>query len=168
MPQQHLTLSRRYLFDHACEFFKTGSHDGETIFTRLKDSFTIVAATPNGWDIVQQTFLRDAFVRAGVLPANHNPNRLQFVTEAEASVHFALEHSEGERWLTPATVFGVLDAGGSTVDTTLYRCAEMLPKLKLEEVTSSECVQAGSVFVDRDAERLLRLKLKGSKVRLSI
>ncbi|KZW00534.1 hypothetical protein EXIGLDRAFT_639271 [Exidia glandulosa HHB12029] len=153
----------KYIFDHACEFFQSSSHDGETIFNRLKSTFTIVCATPNGWDIVQQSFLRDAFVMAGVLPQGHDRDRLQFVTEAEASVHFALEHSDGDRWLTVGTNFSVLDAGGSTVDTTMYRCTELTPKLKLEEVTSSECVQAGSVFVDRDAERLLRLKLKGSK-----
>lgn len=87
--------------------------------------------------------MRDAFVMAGVLPRGHANDRLQFVTEAEASVHFALEHSDGDRWLTVGTNFSVLDAGGSTVDTTMYRCTALTPKLKLEEVTSSECVQAG-------------------------
>ncbi|EJD54456.1 hypothetical protein AURDEDRAFT_156236 [Auricularia subglabra TFB-10046 SS5] len=153
----------RYIFEHACEFFKESSHDGESIFTRLSKDYTVVCATPNGWDIVQQGFLRDAFVRAGVLPADHARDRLQFVSEAEASVHFALEHSEGDRWLTVGTNAAILDAGGSTVDTTMYRCTALTPKLLLEEVTSSECVQAGSVFVDRDAERFLRLKLQGSK-----
>lgn len=121
-------------------------------------------AIPNGWDVVQQGFLRDAVVLAGILPEGYEPRRLQFVSEAEASVHFALQHSDGERWLRPGTNFLVLDAGGSTVDTTLYRCTAITPKLQLEEVTASECVQAGSVFVDRDAEKMLRLKLKESKV----
>ena len=68
-------------------------------------------AIPNGWDVVQQGFLRDAVILAGILPEGYEPRRLQFVSEAEASVHFALQHSEGERWLRPGTSFMVLDAG---------------------------------------------------------
>lgn len=152
-----------YLFKHSVEFFKSNSHDGELIWARLKDSFDLVLAIPNGWDTTQQGFLRDMVVLADVLPKGHDAKRLQFVSEAEASVHFALEHSDGIRWLSPGTNFAVLDAGGSTVDTTLYRCSATQPKLALEEVTASDCVQAGAVFVDRDAEKMLRLKLKGSK-----
>lgn len=125
----------------------------------------MVLAVPNGYDVVQQGFLRDVVVLAGVLPTGFDPRRLHFVSEAEASVHYGLQHTDGERWLQPGTKFCVLDAGGSTVDTTLYKCTAVHPKIELEEVTASECVQAGSVFVDRDAERMLKMKLKDSKVR---
>ncbi|KZV80678.1 hypothetical protein EXIGLDRAFT_780665 [Exidia glandulosa HHB12029] len=156
-----------FLFNHAVEFFQSSSHDGARIWSRLGDSFVLVLATPNGWDAVQQGFLRDAVLRAGILPEDLSTEdlheRLQFVTEAEASVHFALEHTRGARWLGPGTNFAVLDAGGSTVDTTVYRCTAALPKVLLEEVTGSECVQAGSVFVNRDAEHFLRLRLANSK-----
>ncbi|KAH7100091.1 hypothetical protein BKA62DRAFT_801966 [Auriculariales sp. MPI-PUGE-AT-0066] len=118
---------------------------------------------PNGWDLVQQAFLRDAVVAAGVLPQGHDPERLMFVSEAEASVHYGLLHTGGYHWLKPGMNFCVLDAGGSTVDTTLYKCTAITPKLELQEVTASDCVQAGSVFVDRDAEKMLRIKLAGSK-----
>ena len=60
-------------------------------------------------------------------------------------------------------MFAVVDAGGSTVDSTLYECKETTPKLILEEVCASECVQAGSVFVDRAAQRMLKAKLQDSK-----
>ena len=60
-------------------------------------------------------------------------------------------------------MFAVVDAGGSTVDSTLYECKETTPKLVLEEVCASECVQAGSVFVDRAAQLMLEAKLQGSK-----
>ncbi|EJD54462.1 hypothetical protein AURDEDRAFT_110099 [Auricularia subglabra TFB-10046 SS5] len=152
-----------YLYSHSTAFFRENSHDGASIWERLQDSVEIVLAIPNGWDVVQQGFLRDAIVLAGILPQRHEPRRLQFVSEAEASVHFALQHSDGARWLKPGTNFMVLDAGGSTVDSTLYRCTAVRPKIELEEVTASECVQAGSVFVDRDAEKMLRMKLKESK-----
>ena len=60
-------------------------------------------------------------------------------------------------------MLAVVDAGGSTVDSTLYECKETTPKLILEEVRASECVQAGSVFIDRAAEHMLKTKLQGSK-----
>ena len=60
-------------------------------------------------------------------------------------------------------MFAVVDAGGSTVDSTLYECKETTPKLILEEVCASECVQAGSVFIDRAAQYMLEAKLQGSR-----
>ena len=60
-------------------------------------------------------------------------------------------------------MLAVVDAGGSTVDSTLYECKETTPKLTLEEVRASECVQAGSVFIDRAAQHMLEAKLQGSR-----
>ena len=60
-------------------------------------------------------------------------------------------------------MFVVVDAGGSTVDSTLYECKETTPRLTLEEVRASECIQAGSVFIDRAAEHMLKAKLQGSR-----
>ncbi|KAH7100093.1 hypothetical protein BKA62DRAFT_263816 [Auriculariales sp. MPI-PUGE-AT-0066] len=153
----------RYIYAHATSFFRDQSLDGPTIWDRVKDRVGIILAIPNGWDLAQQTFLRDAVVLAGILPQGHDSKRMMFVSEAEASVHYALMHADGDRWLKPGMTFCVLDAGGSTVDTTLYKCIAVTPKPELEEVTASGCVQAGSVFVDRDAEKMLRLKLANSK-----
>ena len=60
-------------------------------------------------------------------------------------------------------MFAVVDAGGSTVDSTLYECKMTTPKLILEEVCASECIQAGSVFIDRAARHMLVAKLQGSR-----
>ena len=60
-------------------------------------------------------------------------------------------------------MFAVVDAGGSTVDSTLYKCKKTTPKLILEEVCASECVQAGSVFIDRAARHMLVAKLHGTR-----
>ena len=49
------------------------------------------------------------------------------------------------------------------MDSTLYECKETTPKLILEEVCASECVQAGSVFIDRAAQHMLKAKLQGSR-----
>ena len=60
-------------------------------------------------------------------------------------------------------MFAVVDAGGSTVDSTLYQCKKITPRLILEEVCASECVQAGSVFIDRAARHMLLAKLYGGR-----
>jgi hypothetical protein len=78
-------------------------------------------------------------------------------------VHYALDYTQSTQWLRNGVVFAVVDAGGSTVDSTLYECKQTTPKLILEEVCASECVQAGSVFVDRAAQHLFETKLAGSQ-----
>ena len=88
---------------------------------------------------------------------------MRFVTEGEASVHYALNYTQSAQWLRKGVVFAVVDAGGSTVDSTLYECQETTPNIILEEVCASECVQAGSVFVDRAAQHMLKAKLQGSR-----
>lgn len=75
------------------------------------------------------------------LVAEGRRRRLEFVTEGEASVHYALAHTQSQAWLTKDTLFAVTDAGGSTVDSTLYECKKTSPELVLEEVCASECVQ---------------------------
>ena len=94
---------------------------------------------------------------------NHDESYLNFVTEGEASVHYALAYTQSAQWLRKGVVFAVVDAGGSTVDSTLYECKETTPKLILQEVCASECVQAGSVFIDRAAQHMLKTKLQGSQ-----
>ena len=99
----------------------------------------------------------------GLLPEKHDESRLRFVTEGEASVHYALNYTQSAQWLRKGVLFAVVDAGGSTVDSTLYECKETTPKLVLQEVCASECIQAGSVFIDRAAQHMLKAKLQRSK-----
>ncbi|CAG7852189.1 SubName: Full=Uncharacterized protein {ECO:0000313/EMBL:KIM25808.1} [Serendipita indica DSM 11827] len=153
----------KWVYLHAVDFFKNNTVDGERIWQRLGDKAFIVLATPNGWDVTQQGFLRQAMIDAGIISKGQDEDRLFFVTEGEASVHYALHYSQSRSWMNVGSLFAVTDAGGSTVDSTLYRCKAMMPKLVLEEVTGSECVQAGGVFVDRGGHRMLMEKLNGSK-----
>ncbi|KAG8686828.1 hypothetical protein FRC11_008301 [Ceratobasidium sp. 423] len=97
----------------------------------------IVIAHPNGWGIREQAFLRTSSVVAGFTFAEHALDRVHFVTEAEASL---------------CTIFAVCDAGGSTVDTTVYAVEKAHPKLQLSETRASAC----SIFVDKLAEDFLR------------
>lgn len=149
----------RYVFAHAFRFVEETSGPGDAV---LQVQYDIVMAIPNGWESTQQTTLRQVVVDAGVLPRGHDAKRLSFVSEAEASVHFAIQYGNIGTWLCKGASFAVLDAGGSTTDTTMYRCVSAAPRLRLEEVTSSECVQAGSAFLDQDAQTLLENKLRDS------
>ncbi|KZV81136.1 hypothetical protein EXIGLDRAFT_391668 [Exidia glandulosa HHB12029] len=165
----HLTLKQVYqdfiyhIFDHATQFFLETQPNAAATWQRLQHSFELVFAIPNGWTEDEQHFLRDAVLSADILPDDYGDQRLSFVSEAEASVHFALEDMGFGAQLSVGEIFTVLDAGGSTVDTAMYRCTAVYPQLRLQEVTSSECCEAGSVFVDREFEKWLRKRLRNSK-----
>jgi hypothetical protein len=153
----------RWLVEHTKHFFRTHTIDGEQIWQRLGSQVTIVLAIPNGWEVEQQHVLRQAMQMSGILPVNFDEDRLEFVTEGEASVHYALHHIRNTDWLAQDAMFALTDAGGSTVDSTLYVCKQATPSLQLEEACPSECVQAGSVFVDRAMQRILEERLVGSR-----
>jgi len=153
----------RWLIQHTTHFFKSHTVDGGEIWDRIGTHCTIILAIPNGWEIPQQHLLRKAIVMSGALPANFKEDRLNFVTEGEASVHYALRHSRNPTWLKSGMMFALTDAGGSTVDSTMYICKQVTPKILLEEVCASECIQAGSVFIDRAMQDLLERKLRASR-----
>ncbi|CAG7852393.1 SubName: Full=Uncharacterized protein {ECO:0000313/EMBL:CCA74286.1} [Serendipita indica DSM 11827] len=153
----------KYLFSHTKTYFEQRMTNGESIWRRLRDRMEIVLATPNGWDITQQTFLRRAAIVAGLVTDANADTLLKFVTEGEASVHYVMAYSPTRSWLSKGSTFLVIDAGGSTVDSTLYECKAVEPHVELQEVCASECVQAGGVFVDRAAKRMLEDKLRASK-----
>ncbi|KAG8792439.1 hypothetical protein FRC12_006086 [Ceratobasidium sp. 428] len=107
----------------------------------------VVIARPNGWGIREQTFLRAVAIEAGLALAS-SPHKIRFMTEAEASVHFCIYHTNLGSRLQLGAKFAVCDAGGSTVDTTVYLVIAARPVLKIEEARASACVQAGAIFAD--------------------
>jgi hypothetical protein len=132
-----------FLYRATGEYICNTSLMGEDVWEALSHEVEFVFAIPNGWDTRQQGFLRDAAIQGGLFSGQYSEDRINFISEAEASVHFALAHSNCRDWLRPGIIFAILDAGGSTVDTTLYRCKAMRPQLRFEEVRASECVQVG-------------------------
>jgi hypothetical protein len=115
--------------------------NGAAIWRRLRNTRAIILTTPNGWEFTQQSVLRRAAVDAGLVTVEQQHELLDFVTEGEASVHYALAYSQTKTWLAVGSVFAVVDVGGSTVDSTLYECRSTNPKVILEEVCPSECIQ---------------------------
>jgi hypothetical protein len=130
-----------YLFSATRSFFESNTPNGTEIWKRLADRNVIVFTTPNGWDTTQHLFLQEIAVDAKLISQEYVEERLEFVTEGEASVHYALAKTHRQTWLKSHSLFAVVDAGGSTVDSTLYECKALTPRLVLEEVHASECVQ---------------------------
>ncbi|KEP54004.1 heat shock 70 kDa protein 12A [Rhizoctonia solani 123E] len=156
-----LTLSRiyadfmKYLLKHTVPFFKDRIVDGPTIWEAYKDTATFVIGHPNGYSLREQDFLRKAAIDGGLVGAADAKSRVRFVTEAEASVHFCIAHSNISSRLRIGSNFAVCDAGGSTIDSTIYTVTATNPLLKLAEKRDSACVQAGGLYIDDAVERYL-------------
>ncbi|KAF9652067.1 hypothetical protein BDM02DRAFT_3089986, partial [Thelephora ganbajun] len=73
-----------YLFDSTKALFKTSEPNGELRWNSVSNNIELVLTHPNGWGGPQQTQLRTAAVKAGIVPdtpAGHS--RVHFVTEGE-------------------------------------------------------------------------------------
>jgi hypothetical protein len=130
-----------YLMENTRRYFEGTTPNGAKIWARVRDTIVVVLPTPNVWDIREQAILRKAAIMASLVTEENAGQFLQFVTESEASVHYAL--AQGSRtWLKADTIFAFVDCGDSTVDTTVYRCESTSP-LRLTETCPSKCVQVG-------------------------
>ncbi|KDQ18318.1 hypothetical protein BOTBODRAFT_28735 [Botryobasidium botryosum FD-172 SS1] len=152
-----------YLFQQTKIYFKERILDGAKTWDSLEGTIELIIAHPNGWDLREQSVLRDAAVQANVMPSfQAAQERVRFVSEAEASVHFVLHNADIEDRLEIYDDFVVCDAGGSTVDTTLYSVDETTPLIRLKEKRASACVQAGAIFVNKTAEEYFAQAFTGA------
>ncbi|KAH7336828.1 hypothetical protein B0J17DRAFT_707236 [Rhizoctonia solani] len=151
-----------YLLRHTQQFFEDRTIDGKLIWQKHRSTMQFIIAHPNGWGIREQAFLRTAATTAGLVTNTTAATCVRFVTEAEASVHFCIYHTNLGSRLQPGMKFAVCDAGGSTVDTTAYSVLSTRPLLELEEACASACVQAGAIFVNATAERFIKRTLKNA------
>ena len=96
----------RYLFDSTKALFKSSESNGEVRWNSISNSIELVLTHPNGWGGPQQTQLRTAAVKAGIVsdtPAGHAS--VHFVTEGEASFSFcATQTQEGKNLRVSHTV----------------------------------------------------------------
>jgi len=80
----------RYLFDSTKALFKASEPNGELRWNSVSNNIELVLSHPNGWGGLQQTQLRTAVARAGIVP----DSRVHFVTEGEASFNFCVTHTQ--------------------------------------------------------------------------
>ena len=88
----------RYLFDSTKALFKSSEPSGELRWDSISGSIELVLTHPNGWGGPQQTHLRNAAIKAGIVPdtpAGHAS--VHFVTEGEASFNFCATNTQSGR-----------------------------------------------------------------------
>ncbi|KAH7339943.1 hypothetical protein B0J17DRAFT_379712 [Rhizoctonia solani] len=148
-----------YLLKHTRAFIEQRMALGKQIWEKYKSTMEVVIAHPNGWDTPEQDFLRRAAIAAGFVESAKAPTHVRFVTEAEASVHYCIHHSNLSKRLQTGTNLAVCDAGGSTVDTTLYSIVATSPVLQLSEAHMSDSIQAGGILVNMEFQKFMHEEL---------
>ena len=83
----------QYLFSHTKQFILETHPNGASLWNSFSDRITFVLSHPNGWEGPQQGKMRQAAVKAGLVPDDETGHaRIRFVTEGEASMHYCIEH----------------------------------------------------------------------------
>ena len=108
-----------YLLECACAYLQD-SYSTEW-WASVQHHIEFVLSHPNGWEGAQQSELRRAAILAGLVPdttAGHA--RLSFVTEGEASLHFAIHNGLPTGAIRNDEGIVIVDAGGGTIDISSY------------------------------------------------
>ncbi|KAF9523664.1 hypothetical protein CPB83DRAFT_862443 [Crepidotus variabilis] len=142
--------------------FASATGIGSASSSTQTDGIQFVLSHPNGWEGKEQAQMRQAAVQAKLVPdTTDGHKRVSFVTEGEASLHFAVENgllasaNDGEGIV-------VVDAGGGTVDVSTYKRSGGKGQKTFEEIAVPKCYFHGSVFVTLAAKDFLRKTLSES------
>ncbi|TFK22632.1 hypothetical protein FA15DRAFT_671328 [Coprinopsis marcescibilis] len=156
----------RYLLDCASKYIRETHPNGPDLWATLGPTVEYVLSHPNGWEGSQQSQLRDAAIAAGLIPNTQSGReRVHFVTEGEASLHYSLENGLPPDCLKHGGGVAIVDAGGGTVDISAYaqtRDDRSVARI-FEEIAPPQCHFNGSVFVSLGARAFLTEHLKDSE-----
>jgi phenylpropionate dioxygenase-like ring-hydroxylating dioxygenase large terminal subunit len=131
-----------YLLECASSFIQETHANGARLWESVKDELYFVLSHPNGWEGAQQAEMRKAAVLAKLIPdttAGHA--RLSFVTEGEASLHFAVQNGLPVGVMEDGEGVVIVDAGGGTIDISSYSKNVGEAKNRFEEVAAPQCKQ---------------------------
>jgi hypothetical protein len=79
-----------YLLDHTKSYFEDHIIDGAQIWESYKETMEVVMSYPDGWGAREQSFLRDAAMRAGLSTVDMGLSNIRFLTDAWASAYYCL------------------------------------------------------------------------------
>ena len=83
----------RYLYACARTYIQESHSNGTNLLTSVEGEIQFILTHPNAWEGFQQTQIREACIKAGLIPdTTAGRSRIAFVTEGEASLHFAIKH----------------------------------------------------------------------------
>ena len=129
-----------YLLECASSFIQETHANGADLWASVSDQIDFVLSHPNGWEGAQQAQLRKAAVLANLIPdttAGHA--RLSFVTEGEASLHFAVQNGLPVGVMEGGEGVVIVDAGGGTIDISSYSRNVGEGTARFEEVAAPQC-----------------------------
>jgi hypothetical protein len=129
-----------YLLECASSFIQETHANGARFWASVKDEIHFVLSHPNGWEGQQQAAMRKASVLAKLIPdttAGHA--RLSFVTEGEASLHFAVQNGLPMGVMESGEGVVIVDAGGGTIDISSYSKNVGEANHRFEEVAAPQC-----------------------------
>jgi molecular chaperone DnaK (HSP70) len=111
---------------------------------------------PAMWDDKAKSIMREAAIEAGMIKATDEPERLILTSEPEAA---ALEceraHVKGAGIQDHETII-ICDAGGGTIDLTVYQVSIEGEKKYFEELTRGHGKSCGSSYIDDLAKLWIR------------
>ncbi|KAF8168571.1 hypothetical protein BJ912DRAFT_862749 [Pholiota molesta] len=147
-----------YLFKCASSYIQETHANGAVLWASVKDEIDFVLSHPNGWEGTEQSEMRKAAVRGGLIPdTSVGHARLSFVTEGEASLHFAIQNGLPEGAMKNGDGVIIVDAGGGTIDVGSYsRNVSAASKAVFEEMAPPRSHFYGSVFVTIHARQFLQ------------
>ncbi|KAG8929076.1 hypothetical protein FRC01_004908 [Tulasnella sp. 417] len=106
--------------------------------------------------------MREAAIRGGLVPDSpEGRERVEFVTEGEASFHWCIEQAIAGAALKEGTNIVVADLGGGTVDVSSFHVKATKP-LRLQEQMAPECALAGSITVTDRFVKATSKRLQGT------
>ncbi|KAF7362769.1 hypothetical protein MVEN_00626600 [Mycena venus] len=153
-----------YLFHCARSYITDSYPNGGALWIGLEGNMEFVLTHPNGWEGKQQAKMRKAAIMAGLIPDTPSGHqRIRFVTEGEASLHFCIMNGLATDPLRLGNGVVIIDAGGGTVDISAYRKLTTPKGETFEEIAPPQCLFVGSIFVSNRAGEYLRTKLRGSR-----
>ncbi|KAM6492029.1 hypothetical protein JOM56_011753, partial [Amanita muscaria] len=158
-PVQVFADFLRYLFKSAKEYIIEAESNLDPTFswTSVERNTHFVLTHPNGWGEEQQSQMHEAAVAAGLVNMSATGERITFLTEGEANLHFCLEKNPNLQQERSGLL--VVDCGGGTIDLSAYSWTEE----GFREIASPGCLLQGSIFVTSRARDYFKGRFKDSE-----
>ncbi|CZR66777.1 related to hsp70 protein [Phialocephala subalpina] len=141
-----------HLFRHTKEQLEKQGISGDSVFEH-------VLCVPAIWDTDACIEMQNAVSTAVKETGFGSMNEFFLVSEPEAAAAYVLAEQVDE--LNAGEAFLLLDAGGGTVDATIYRVTERFPLRLSDEIVPAGGCLGGSSFVNDAFREHLRKRLRG-------
>ncbi|KIO27484.1 hypothetical protein M407DRAFT_23298 [Tulasnella calospora MUT 4182] len=152
----------KYMYDCVKTHIINTHVDGHQLWSSLNRTTQFVLSHPNGWGDSQWGKMREAAIRGGLVPNTpEGHERVEFVTEGEASFHWCIDKGTATAALKEGAKIVVVDLGGGTIDVSSFLVGTPKP-LRLSELKAPECALAGSITVTERFMKTAIARLQGT------